>query len=856
MDSLRHRLLQQDGIDPSGASPHELTRFRALLAEEQKRARRLGWMAQIPIWGMFLILLGLCVSESLLDPMNVPFITAFGAVVLGLWLLAVPMARRIGMRLQQSRRRMNEIQQTLPEYQDVKPRGIPIVARKGDTRLVCWPRLALLIGVIWLVGALGGNVVWFLLTGQVSVWLILWIIPMKLILAVGLLYNSLTGPLEELQSLDDRNPKYWIPVPRIPVVPVAQGLWKIGKVGWTGLLVFVGMVSVYFFFQGNSVYGRAMEAMRQAATIHAVGYGFQAGQRVQTSEIWYQRDRGTHIQGLHGDQVMDLYDDGRYSYRHTPGQAYAVKKETQQPLLPRELTEPVRYLKWSRRDASRDRQIQGRMYRCYKREDSNALSLMWISWAEDGPRFRAYEEYERVKGQWERVEQIDVEYDLPMDLVMPPGVFEREGIRIVEPEQVLRSQYGLDHALDKTEVLGLTFAVHDLWRCGDYLFLTCSARPTEESLRELKAKGHNEILPGSMTYVGFNLMSWWHREADGSLEEHPYAILDLGCLHQDGVETRWYAFLPRGDWPGRQERLEVCAHVRTHGGLSELRKEKGVAWHEQFRPLLTLAIPNEETPLERLAAQFHDLAPMVVEVTRSSQSLFTSEARSMTRDRFQAHLEDLLAGMRPMQEVWDRVGPDLNIDCVDENGLPIPGVLAGRDMRRTDQGAYHWYDQKGDRLDALVSDGQGHIRLEGQRIFSPIDSRNALACLYAFHEQKNLAAVVRVSEQAFGSPLRVTLQPACRVMARFTDPQSDQAGPKVRARLSTVLPDTGSSGLIVDVLSYTLSSGRFETLLPAGEYELSVYDAADPSEVKAHRRLVVPKGARDLDLGSIEIPAL
>jgi len=759
------------------------------------------------------------------------------------------------MRLIQSSERIRSYRRALPEYEDIRSRGIPLVVRKGDIRLICWPRFVLLMGVIWIVSVASGNGVWLLLTGHVSVSVTFWVMAMGFMMACGLLYNTLTRPLEDIQPLEDRNPRCWIAAPTIPVIPVAPALWKIGKIGWTGLLVFVGMVSVYFFFQGNSVYGRAMQAMRQAATIHAVGYGFQAGQRVQTSEIWYQRDTGTRIRWQQGDQVMDLYDDGQHSYRHAQGLDYAVKRQTQQPLLPGELTEPLRYLKWSRRNASRDRQIEGHVHRCYEREDPNTLSLMWVQWADDGPRFRAYEEYERVKGQWERVEQIDVEYDLPMDLVMPPAVFEQEGIRIVEPQQVLHSQYGLDHALDKTEVLGLTFAVHDFQRWGDYLFITCSVRPTEESLRELKAAGHNESLPGSLTYGGFNLMSWWQRKADGEIEEHPYEVLEWGQVRQDGVETHWYALLPKGQWPGRGERFEVCAHVRTQGALTELRREKGLPWQGQFRPLLTLAVPREETSLDRLAALYHDLAPMVVEVTRSSQSLFTSEAGRMTRDRFQVHLEDLLAGMRPMQEVWDRAGSDLNIDCVDENGLPIPGVLVGRDMRRTDQGACHWYDHKGDRVDALVSDGQGRIRLDGQRVFGPMDSRNALACLYAVHEHKQLAAVVRVSEQAFGNPVRVILQPACRVTARFTDPQSDGAGPKVQARLSTVLPYTGSSGLIVDVLSYTLSSGRFETLLPAGEYELSAYDAADPSEVRAHRRFTVPKGAGDLDLGAIEIPA-
>jgi hypothetical protein len=208
-----------------------------------------------------------------------------------------------------------------------------------------------------------------------------------------------------------------------------------------------------------------------------------------------------------------------------------------------------------------------------------------------------------------------------------------------------------------------------------------------------------------------------------------------------------------------------------------------------------------------------------------------------------------------MQEVWDQGESDLNIECVDENGLPVPGTLLGSDIRRTDQGPYYWVDRQSHRLDALVSDERGLVQLGGPQLFGPSASRNVLACLYAFHDKKDLAAVVRISEQAFGGPVRVTLQPACRIVASFTDPQADGANPKVQVRLSTTLPVTPSSGLIVDVLSYTLNSGRIEALLPTGGYELSLYDGDTPSEVKAHRRFVVPKGTRDLDLGVIEFKA-
>lgn len=91
MNNLRDLLLQQDGLDPSGIAEQELIRFRALLGHEKKRARRLAWLVQIPLWALVLILLGLSMSESLLAHLNIPFVTAGGVVMIGLWVVVIPL---------------------------------------------------------------------------------------------------------------------------------------------------------------------------------------------------------------------------------------------------------------------------------------------------------------------------------------------------------------------------------------------------------------------------------------------------------------------------------------------------------------------------------------------------------------------------------------------------------------------------------------------------------------------------------------------------------------------------------------------------------------------------------------------
>ncbi|MCF7976118.1 MAG: hypothetical protein K9N55_20030 [Phycisphaerae bacterium] len=493
MNNMRNTLLQQDGLDPAGVTEQELTQFRMLLAQEQKRVKRFLRLLMISGACMALILLGLCVSESVLETLNIPFVTASGIVVIGIWIVIIPVMRRIGRRLEQSTHRITDYQQVLPECQAMCARGIPMAGRMGQTRFLYWPGLLLVALIIWVISMIVGHAIHLLLTQSFSqFWSVTrWQSGFAVLIFVGMVRGNLIIPLTSLRELDQSDTRFWIRAPRIAALRIPPLFWKTGL---TGLLGFIGVLSVYLFFQGNDVYGRALAAMRDAQSIRAVGYGFEDGQRVKTSEIRYQADKGTHIQWFRGDQIIDMYDDGQYRYDFVQGNRYVVKKNTEQPLLPRELTELPRYLKWTRRDPDRDKHIetvvQGHVryvfYKCYKREDSDNLSLMWMERSSGTPRFRQYEEYKRVDGKWEQVELIEVDYDEPMDLIMPPEVFEQQGIKIVEPETVSRAEYSLERALATTEVLGLTFAVQDLKRWGDTLLLTCSVRATDQSLRERK----------------------------------------------------------------------------------------------------------------------------------------------------------------------------------------------------------------------------------------------------------------------------------------------------------------------------------------------------------------------------------
>ncbi len=495
MNNLRNTLLEQDGLDPAGVTEQELTQFRTLLNQERKRAKKLQWLVQIPMFFGIVALIGLNMSESLLETLNIPFVSVFGLLILAFWIVLISWTRRLAARLGQSQKIILILKHKLSEHANKSLKDISLVARYKENKYLFWPGILLVTLFAAILAVIVGNVKWWFMSGSVLQFPIIWWSAFGALILGLVIRFGLKMPISTLRELESLDSRLWIAAPRIASAPIPRLFWRIGLVCLIGISIFIGILSIYLFFQGNDMYGRATLAFERAQSIHAVGYSFEDDQRIKAREIWYQKGKGTHIQSLRDNQIVDMYDDGEYRYDYVQGNTYAVEKKTEQSLLPQELTDLPCFLKWSRRYSSRDKQVRGAMYRCYRRQNSNARHLLWIDWISGTPRVRAYEEYRRVEGEWEQEKLIEIEYDQPMDLIIPPDVFEQEGIKIVESESVSRSEYSLDRALATTEVLGLTFAVQDLKRWGDTLLLTCSVRATGQSLRVLENVRKEEEIP-------------------------------------------------------------------------------------------------------------------------------------------------------------------------------------------------------------------------------------------------------------------------------------------------------------------------------------------------------------------------
>jgi hypothetical protein len=194
-ENLSNELLKQDGIDPVGVSDTERAKFKALLETETKRAKRLAWIVQIPLWLFTISLLLLCVSERLLEAMHIPFVAAGAVLVLLAFVVLMPLAFRLIARLKSTRARLRRLQKLMPEYTDKrKQAGIVIVGAKNGKRIIEWPALISLGITVWIVAGLAAAGIYYLLAGRWSPFLIMYSGLMSMVFVAAFVYEGLKTP--------------------------------------------------------------------------------------------------------------------------------------------------------------------------------------------------------------------------------------------------------------------------------------------------------------------------------------------------------------------------------------------------------------------------------------------------------------------------------------------------------------------------------------------------------------------------------------------------------------------------------------------------------------------------------------
>ncbi len=212
-------LLKADGIEPSSVTDSERAVFREMLEKETKRVKRLSWCSVGGLWIFVLVMLALCVSENILEALHIPFVAAFGVLVVAAWIVIIRYLPRHNKMIRESNKQISKLHYLVYG----KHRGIVMVSRKNGRRIIHWPSLLILTVVLWSLFSLGGAGVYYLLCQHwiyttMPVFYIFLCTVMTLSFVGSGLYAGLKAPLEELVEVKSKHSKLGAGDP---------GIWRI-----------------------------------------------------------------------------------------------------------------------------------------------------------------------------------------------------------------------------------------------------------------------------------------------------------------------------------------------------------------------------------------------------------------------------------------------------------------------------------------------------------------------------------------------------------------------------------------------------------------------------------------------------
>jgi hypothetical protein len=202
---LSEELLKIDGIDPAKISDTERAMFRQMLDKEKKHLKRLSRHSLIEIGILALVMLGLCMSERILETLHIPFVVAWMVLLI----VTYAAFRLLWPNHYRQIKESSKIVQRLHFIVRGKYKGFPFMGKKDGKRYIDWLSILLFAVAIWFVMALGCVGVYYLLCRR---WILsepahLFYIPLiaSLSFVISLLYFGIKTPLEELTEIKTEN---------------------------------------------------------------------------------------------------------------------------------------------------------------------------------------------------------------------------------------------------------------------------------------------------------------------------------------------------------------------------------------------------------------------------------------------------------------------------------------------------------------------------------------------------------------------------------------------------------------------------------------------------------------------------
>jgi len=201
--------------------------------------------------------------------------------------------------------------------------------------------------------------------------------------------------------------------------------------------------------------------------------------------------------------------------------------------------------------------------------------------------------------------------------------------------------------------------------------------------------------------------------------------------------------------------------------------------------------------------------------------------------------------------------PELTLALVDSQGKSVTGATVG--TKATEREGRLWWNLGGENT-SVVSDDQGRVYLDGDKLFRPNYPDDYKIPIYALDEEKELVGLVEISRADFGRQVRIKMVKPCRVRGQVDSSQLCQLGYEVKSKALWVCNNAPRSSefFLYQYSRHRYDRGSFEFLVPPGSYKIRAGASSNISGVyteETERVIDIEPGKHELDLGVIDLVA-
>jgi hypothetical protein len=379
--------------------------------------------------------------------------------------------------------------------------------------------------------------------------------------------------------------------------------------------VFAALIIWFGVLDGSKTpYAQMIQRLERARTVHLVVKRLQDGELQPTDEVWYDRDAGSVAWNYReGKSPVMRIDDGTTQWEHTDGTDYCVRSESKgRGAMPEEIADILELRSIAEflgraGDPVRRESIDGIDCEVYEATNLSATpeySRLGAAWIDGNMRFRKCMKWRLdEEGEWLLYSLADIEYDVSIDKSrfkpdFGPGVKVLDAAEPKTAERMYPEQFDLGKAIYTYEAEGHIFAVHELKRCeDDFVYLVCSTRPTEETIREF---GPVEYQGNIMTCYAYPLLlGCYERLEDGTPVEYNSPPGTFAEFYFEGLVVKWAVSLQMPGPPENADTYRLGVQICTSSGSPRIRKPGD---KDYFDPLVTLPLPQEKTSISDVAA--------------------------------------------------------------------------------------------------------------------------------------------------------------------------------------------------------------------------------------------------------------